>query len=96
LPEIYVVAAGSLLEIALHERQISFPVGRVEQYFLYPLTFKEFLAAVEAQEAVRAFDSIPLPAYAYNVLMDYFHQYVLIGGMPEIVDIYIKKKTLRL
>lgn len=94
MPEIYVVAAGSLLEIALHERQISFPVGRVEQYFLYPLTFKEFLAAVEAQEAVRAFDSIPLPAYAYNVLLDYFHQYVLIGGMPEVVDMFIKKKDV--
>ena len=94
LPEIYVVAAGSLLEIALHDRHISFPVGRVEQHFMYPLTFKEFLTAAKAQEAVRALDSIPLPAYAYNALMDYFHQYVLIGGMPEVVDQYIKKKDV--
>jgi predicted AAA+ superfamily ATPase len=43
LPEIHVVAAGSLLEIALHEKHISFPVGRVEHHFLYPLTFREFL-----------------------------------------------------
>ena len=94
LPEIFVVAAGSLLELALRDRHISFPVGRVEQHFMYPLTFKEFMIAAEAQEAVRAFDSIPLPAYAYNALMDYFHQYVLIGGMPEIVDKYIKKKDV--
>jgi predicted AAA+ superfamily ATPase len=94
LPEIHVVAAGSLLEIALHERHISFPVGRVEQHFLYPLTFREFLIALGAHDAVRALDSIPLPAYAYQALMEYFHRYVLIGGMPEVVATYIKKKDV--
>ena len=43
LPDIYVIAAGSLLEIALHEKHISFPVGRVEHLFMYPLSFGEFL-----------------------------------------------------
>ncbi len=94
LPEIHVVAAGSLLEIALHDQHISFPVGRVEQHFLYPLTFREFLTAIDAHDAVRALDSIPLPAYAYQALMDYFHRYVLIGGMPEVVAAYIKNKDV--
>lgn len=53
LPETYVIAAGSLLEIILHEHNnISFPVGRVQHHFLYPLTFKEFLIAIEAEQAV--------------------------------------------
>jgi len=94
LPEIHVVAAGSLLEIALHEKHVSFPVGRVEHHFLYPLTFREFLSAIEAGEAVKAFDTIPMPAYAYEALMDYFHQYALIGGMPEVVAKYIEKNDV--
>jgi len=94
LPEIHVVAAGSLLEIALHEKHISFPVGRVEQYFLYPLTFKEFLTAIDAGEAVKAFDTVPMPGYAYEALMDYFHRYALIGGMPEVVAGYIKNNDV--
>ena len=94
LPEIHVVAAGSLLEIALHEKHISFPVGRVEHHFLYPLTFREFLTASEAGEAVNAFDTVPMPAYAHEALMDYFHRYALIGGMPEVVAAYIKKNDV--
>ena len=90
LPEIHVIAAGSLLEIALHEKNISFPVGRVEHHFLYPLTFREFLIAIDAGEAVKAFDTVPMPAYAHEALMDYFHRYALIGGMPEVVAKYIK------
>ncbi len=94
LPEIYVVAAGSLLEIALQEKHISFPVGRVEHHFLYPLTFREFLNAIDAGDAVEAFDTIPMPIYAHKVLIDYFHRYVLIGGMPEVVAMYIKEKDV--
>ena len=94
LPEIHVVAAGSLLEIALHEKHISFPVGRVEHHFLYPLTFREFLTASEAGEAVKAFDTVPMPTYAHEALMDYFHRYALIGGMPEVVAAYIKKNDV--
>jgi len=90
LPGIYVIAAGSLLEIVLHEKQISFPVGRVEHHFLYPLTFREFLTAIGAGDAVKALDTIPLPDYAHEALIDYFHLYTLIGGMPEVVAMYIK------
>lgn len=89
LPEIYVVAAGSLLEIALHEKHIGFPVGRVEHLFMYPLSFREFLTAIDAAQAIEALDTIPLPAYAQTALLGFFHRYALIGGMPEVVAKYI-------
>ncbi len=83
------VAAGSLLEIALHEKNISFPVGRVAHYFMHPLTFREFLAAANSLTALKAFDTVPLPTYAYEPLMRHFHKYALIGGMPEVVAAYL-------
>lgn len=49
LPRIHVVTAGSLLEIALTQKQIGVPVGRVHYLFMYPLSFKEFLEAMQEQ-----------------------------------------------
>lgn len=94
LPHVHVIAAGSLLEIALHDQHIGFPVGRVQQQFLYPLSFREFLIALGATEAVNAFDTIPVKPYAVNGLMDFFHRYALIGGMPEVVAGYVKKNDV--
>ena len=88
LPQIHVIAAGSLLEIALHDKQISFPVGRVQQHFQYPLSFREFLIAMGAEEAAKAFDTVPVKPYATVGLMDFFHRYALIGGMPEVIAGY--------
>jgi len=88
LPHLHVVAAGSLLEISLHDKHITFPVGRVQQHFQYPLSFREFLGATNAEEAVKAFDHIPVKPYAVDGLMDFFHRYALIGGMPEVVAGY--------
>ncbi len=94
LPHIHVIAAGSLLEIALHDKHISFPVGRVQQHFQYPLNFREYLTAMGAEEAVKAFDTIPVQTYAVDGLMDYFHRYALIGGMPEVVAGYVKDNNV--
>ena len=94
LPEIHVIAAGSLLEVALQEKHIRFPVGRVEHRFLHPITFKEFLGAIEADQAADALDEIPLPDFARGVLMDHFHEYALIGGMPEAVARWVEKNDI--
>ncbi len=88
LSEVHVVAAGSLLEIVLAKAKISFPVGRVQQMVMYPLCFDEFLGAVGAAEARAAMREIPLPEYAHGTLLDLFHRYALIGGMPEVVAKY--------
>ena len=90
LPEIRVIATGSLLEIALHDKHVSFPVGRVQHQFMYPLTFREFLVALGAHDAIEAMETIPLPQYSYHAVKELFHTYALIGGMPEIVARYIE------
>ncbi|MBW2064331.1 MAG: ATP-binding protein [Deltaproteobacteria bacterium] len=92
-PELYVIAAGSLLE-TLISKQIHFPVGRVEFFYMYPLTFREFLQAMEEEAALKTLNTIPFPQFAHNRLLKLFYQYVLIGGMPEIVENYIKHQDL--
>jgi predicted AAA+ superfamily ATPase len=88
LPNIDVVAAGSLLEIALHQKQISFPVGRVDHLYMHPLSFQEYLKALGNGEIISALETLPFPAYAHRTLLENFHRYALIGGMPEIIARY--------
>ncbi len=92
-PGVYVVAAGSLLEFALHEVP-SFPVGRVEQMVLHPFDFEEFLMALGHTSALAALRSIPVASYAHDTLMDLFHTYAAIGGMPEIISQYIQENSV--
>lgn len=86
-PQLYVIAAGSLLETLL-EAKNAFPVGRVEYLVLRPVSFAEFLHAIGESNAAEALDEIPLPNYVYPKLLGLFHIYALIGGMPEIVQEY--------
>ena len=92
-PELYVIAAGSLLE-SLINRQISFPVGRVEFLAMRPLTFLEFLAAQEETQCLEVVRSCPVPAYAHDRLLKLFRLYTLIGGMPEVIDTYAQSRDL--
>lgn len=92
-PEIHVIAAGSLLDFALSEVK-SFPVGRVSYYYLFPLDFEEFLQWTDHKEAIKVLQEIPFPDYAYDTLFQLFHQYALIGGMPEIVAHYAENKQI--
>ncbi|TAE51051.1 MAG: DUF4143 domain-containing protein [Bacteroidetes bacterium] len=90
-PELYIIAAGSLLEFALKEVP-SFPVGRVEQMVLHPFDFEEFLMALGHDAALRQLHTLPIPAFAHSTMMELFHTYALIGGMPEIVKLYVQEK----
>ncbi len=89
-PELHVICAGSLLEFALDDID-SFPVGRVQQLVLYPFDFEEFLTALGNSRALEALSSIPVRKNFFDVLIKLFHQYVNIGGMPEIVLNYITR-----
>lgn len=91
--EFFVVGAGSLLEVLI-DKHISFPVGRVEFLFMYPLTFNEFLAASQQQEAVELLNQIPIPNFAHDKLLSLFHQYTLLGGMPEVIKNYLQNKDI--
>ena len=94
VPEVHVIAAGSLLEVALQREHISFPVGRVEFRYLYPMNFEEFLGAVAGRDRIDLFHQVPTPAYGEAELFSLYHLYALIGGMPEAVSEYARTRDV--
>jgi len=95
-PELHVIAAGSLLEFKLEK--ISFPVGRVEFLFLYPLNFEEFLVNT-GQELLLAKrpcldDTKPLPEVLHQQFLKALKSYFIVGGMPEAVKTYVEEQSL--
>jgi predicted AAA+ superfamily ATPase len=92
-PEISVIAAGSMLE-TLFDKNISFPIGRVEYKVIRPVSFTEFLSAIDESAALEQLTQVPVAAFAQSKLLSLFHTYALIGGMPEIVQHYAKHKDL--
>jgi predicted AAA+ superfamily ATPase len=89
LPELPVVAAGSLLEFTLAEHGFSMPVGRITYRHIEPLSFPEFLDAhgqADLSAALTAWriDGDLSPA-AHQAATDWFDRYTMIGGMPAVV-----------
>ncbi|MGB7393216.1 MAG: AAA family ATPase [Pricia sp.] len=92
-PDLHVIAAGSLLEFAIKTVD-SFPVGRVEYAYLYPLNFHEYLKAIGHDSAAEQLEHIPVRPVAHKIILDLFHRYAIIGGMPEVVKTDIQKANL--
>ncbi len=92
-PDIYVIAAGSLLE-SLMGRRISFPVGRVEYMALHPCTFVEFLRAMGQGVMAEGIERMALPASLHLTAMEWFKKYMIVGGLPEAVANYAKNKDM--
>ena len=95
LPELPVVAAGSLMEFALAEAQFSMPVGRVEYLHLGPMTFEDFLDAAGHPELKAHLRNLPLtdlegafPDTLHRRYIDLLRQYWVVGGLPEAVSGY--------
>lgn len=102
-PEIPVIATGSMVRIKLqretHKRGVSedkkflFPVGKINQMTIYPMTFDEFLLNSNRvlydtiQEAYQT--RKPLDSSIHALAMDQVYRYLLIGGMPEAVETYL-------
>jgi predicted AAA+ superfamily ATPase len=89
IPELHVVAAGSLLEFAL--KDISFPVGRVQLLSMYPLNFYEYLKATKkdllAETLVK--EPVDLSDAVHNSIREEMRNYFVIGGMPECVKTFV-------
>ncbi|MCO6487503.1 MAG: ATP-binding protein [Phaeodactylibacter sp.] len=92
-PWLHVIAAGSLLETIMKE-EVTVPVGRVEYKVLRPVSFDEFLIATGERAALEQYNTVPTRDFANEKLLRLFHRYVLIGGMPEIVQHYAKNRNL--
>jgi hypothetical protein len=98
LPSLHIVSAGSLLGIQLNAS--SFPVGKVNIYSLYPMSYEEFLYASEDTFAIRLYDEMNRSETAHQLLWEYACQYFYVGGMPAAVkhwfsDCGIQKKIDR-
>ena len=93
-PDLYVVAAGSLLE-NLIDVKVSFPVGRVQYLALRPCSFYEFLGAINKNELLAILSQKPELTVAFHEqLMHQFNQYAIIGGMPEAIQQYAETKDV--
>ena len=93
MPDLHVIAAGSLLEFALDELP-TFGVGRVHSMFMYPMSFDEFLDANGEQLLKEARDlaseEAPLPEPLHARLVELMRTYMLVGGMPEVVAKWVE------
>ena len=98
--EYHIIAAGSLLGIAINRKNYSFPVGKVQMINMYPLSFKEFLIAVNRENLIKEIEN----HYEKNEKMDkdihelclkLYRTYLVVGGMPEVVETYLdEQKTI--
>ncbi len=68
--------------------------GSMGVQYLHPFSFEEFLLVMDDTAALEAFREVPVPYYAYEKLLNYFHLYSLIGGMPEITSEYAANHNL--
>lgn len=89
MPELHVISAGSLLEFVLNDEEFSFPVGRVEFLFMRPLSFLEFLTAINEQNTINLLKTInlnnPIDLNTHRNLLQHVRSFFQIGGMPEVV-----------
>ena len=98
--ELHIIAAGSLLGVALKSDEIAFPVGKVDRLKMYPMSFREFVIAdggekyLDGIEKYDIYDALP---EAYTMQMEkYLKLYYIIGGMPEVVQTWIDTHDLSL
>jgi uncharacterized protein len=98
LPELHVICAGSLLDHTLNEMNLPMPVGRVEFMYLYPMTFTEFLLALNQEKLISyisSFDfSKPFSEVIHNQISQFLRFYFFIGGMPAVVRSYAEENKL--
>jgi predicted AAA+ superfamily ATPase len=98
-PEYHIIAAGSLLGVAVNRKAFSFPVGKVDMKTLYPMDMEEFLLASGENKIIQqirqCFEAdTPMPSALHDMALAYYRQYLVVGGMPECVEKYIVTKDL--
>ena len=99
LPKLPLIAAGSLLEFVLSKHRFSMPVGRVEYLHMGPMTFTEFLEALEEPklaELIRSFElGDEINPAIHDRLLALLRTYTFVGGMPEAVDTYAGSRRFK-
>ena len=97
MPQLPVVAAGSLLDFALEEHTFSMPVGRIEYCYLEPMSFLEFLRASGNESLYTLLQDVeverPLNNKIHTKCLESYLEYMLIGGMPEVVSEWYESRN---
>lgn len=93
-PEYHVIAAGSLLGVAVNREKFAFPVGKVDRYTMYPMDMEEFLLAMGEDALVGRIKECyaqhtPMPSALHEAALKLYRQYLIIGGMPEAVARFV-------
>lgn len=94
MPELCVIAAGSLLDVVVGDKHQSFPVGRIENLWVQPLSFEEYLGALDRDDLLQAYHQVPASKPFIEELRRQFKIYSLLGGMPEAVAKYLEHKDV--
>ena len=97
-PEYHIIAAGSLLGVAVNREKYSFPVGKVDELYMYPIDFEEFLWAlgheIFVEEIQNHFDrNFALSESLHKFGLDLFYKYCIVGGMPAVVKNYVENNS---
>ncbi len=98
-PEYYVIGAGSLLGVHINKKDFSFPVGKVDFLTIYPLTFEEFLINTNNTLLVDTIkecyiNNKTISDAIHKKALELYYDYLIIGGMPEVVKEYINTNSL--
>ena len=93
MPELHVVAAGSLLGVALRKEGVSFPVGKVDRIEMYPMSFEEFVVADGGEKYIDGLKKLAfereIPEMYTAPLEKHLRNYYIVGGMPEAVQTWV-------
>lgn len=90
-PDLHLIATGSLLEAKMAGKW-NVPVGRVEYMYLFPMTFFEYLESVQKSNFLEQLENAKIgkEIIGVNIIENHFKDYVLIGGMPSVVNEYVE------
>ena len=97
-PAYHIIVAGSLLGVAVNREQFSFPVGKVDIKTLHPMDMEEFLLACDENGLVGKIKDCfasnkPMPSALHDAALQYYRQYLVIGGMPDCVKKFLETKN---
>jgi len=98
MPKLHIIGAGSLLEFSLKSNDYRMPVGRVQYLYMHPLSFDEFLQALNQETLKRYISDYTnirnISEELHNKLINLIRKYFFIGGMPEVVNEYITSRDV--
>lgn len=93
MPDLHIIAAGSLLGVALRKEGMSFPVGKIDRMEMYPMSFEEFVIADGGKKYIDGIKKMKFESEIpeiYTVPFEkYLKNYYIIGGMPEAVQTWV-------